>query len=418
MEQLNIVGKRSGEGFVAHKAMLVNALSRTLADRVMLMDLTIGRKGLLGYLKALGGSNIIKVIPSNGSASVSQATNKRLKVICGANTSYLADMEWIGKTTPFTLCDVRVSPSNSVKPNMGANELAEALARVLPFTNKEKDKGNYTQPVLACVNFVAKADELTLVSADGFRLAVVTLDYDGEEGEALVNRDDLKGVASALKRAKRARVSFEQGGEKLTSKSLIMDTELIRYRWTSYDGNYPDYEKLIPTEFNTFASFDTVEAIKAVNSLNAISDSEVYAIDLTIGNGKIVMANPDDKGQAELVADTDGEGFVRINGQYLAQVLRACGGMVEFKLLNASSPMLFTNDGYKVVVMPMMTDKAQEQQKAEAKSKAEQPTEQAEPMSWADAEKRAKLRSQEQAEQAVAEKPKARRSRAKEPVAV
>ena len=49
-EQLNIVGKRSGEGFVAHKTMLVGALSRALSDRVMLLDFTIGRKGLLNYL--------------------------------------------------------------------------------------------------------------------------------------------------------------------------------------------------------------------------------------------------------------------------------------------------------------------------------------------------------------------------------
>ncbi|MBA7709533.1 hypothetical protein ES703_118452 [subsurface metagenome] len=132
----------------------------------------------------------------------------------------------------------------------------------------------------------------------------------------------------------------------------------------------------------------------------------------------VVMANPDDKGQAELVADTDGEGFVRVDGQYLGQVLRACGGMVEFKLLNASSPMLFTADGYQLVVMPMMTDKANEQAKAEGEAKAEQPH----PTTvWGEAEKRAKVVSEElakQAEQAepVAEKPKGKRSRAKEPV--
>ncbi len=56
MEQLNIVGKRSGNGFVAHKATLVNALSRALADRVVVSDFTVGRKGFLGYLKALAGS--------------------------------------------------------------------------------------------------------------------------------------------------------------------------------------------------------------------------------------------------------------------------------------------------------------------------------------------------------------------------
>ncbi len=61
LEQLNIVGKRSGDGFVAHKAMLVNALSRALAERLMLIDFTIGRKGFVGYLKALAGSNVVKI---------------------------------------------------------------------------------------------------------------------------------------------------------------------------------------------------------------------------------------------------------------------------------------------------------------------------------------------------------------------
>jgi len=386
IEQLNIVGKRSGEGFVAHKAMLVSALSRALASRVVLMDLTIGRKGLLGYLKALGGSNIVKVIPSNGSASGSQATGKRLKVICGANTSYLADSDWLKEATttkrgskggtPLTFCEVRVSPSNTVKPNVGANELAEALNRVLPFTAKGDDR-----PVLACVKFEAKDGKLTLVSADGFRLAVVSLDYADGEGQALINRDELKGVANALRKAKRVRVSFEQGGEQLTSKSLIIDTELIRYKWVSLDGSYPDWQKLIPTEFNCLAHFDTVEAIKAVNSLKVLANAKAYPIDLTIGNGKLVMANTEDKGQADISADTDGEGFVRLNGSNLAEALKACGGMVDFKLSNPLAPTLFSTNGYQIVVMPMITDKAQEYAKkqAEAKAKAE-PAEVAEPV--------------------------------------
>jgi len=402
IEQLNIVGKRSGEGFVAHKAMLVSALSRALASRVVLMDLTIGRRGLLGYLKALGGSNIVKVIPSNGSASGSQATGKRLKVICGANTSYLADSDWLKEATatkrgskggtPLTFCEVRVSPSNTVKPNVGANELTEALNRVLPFTAKGDDR-----PVLACVKFEAKDGKLALVSADGFRLAVVSLDYADGEGQALINRDELKGVANALRKAKRVRVSFEDN-------ALIVDTELIRYKWVSLDGSYPDWQKLIPTDFNCLAHFDTVEAIKAVNSLKALADSKGYSIDLTIGNGKMVMANPDDRGQADISADTDGEGFVRLNGSNLAEALKACGGMVDFKLSSPLAPTLFSTNGYQIVVMPMITDKAQEYQKAkqaEAKAKAES---QAEPAKVAEP-------ATEQAEPV-----KAKHSRAKQPV--
>jgi DNA polymerase III sliding clamp (beta) subunit (PCNA family) len=156
--------------------------------------------------------------------------------------------------------------------------------------------------------------------------------------------------------------------------SLILDTELIRYKWTSTNGNFPDWQKLLPTEFNTVAHFDTVEAIKATLSLKALSDNpKAYPIDLTIGDGKLIMANPDNKGQADIPADTEGQGFVRIDGQYLTNALKACGGMVDFKLTNSYNPTLFTTDGYQLVVMPMLTDKANEQAKAdnEAKAKAE-----------------------------------------------
>ena len=353
------MGKRSGDGFIAHKAKLINALSRALSERVELMDFTIGRKGLLGYLKALGGSNIVKVVPSNGSASGVRAADKRLKITCGANTSYIADNEWIGEKTPLSFCEVRISPNNTVKPNIGSLELSEALNRVLPFTAKEDNR-----PVLQCVLFMAKEGKLTLVSADGFRLAIISLDYDDTAGQALIYNSDLAGIASALKSAKRARIGFE--GEDVTKPStLTIDTELVRYKWASYGGNFPEYEKLIPTQFDIYARFDTVEAMKAVNSLKALSEDKDYPIDLNIGNGKIVMASPDEKGQVEIVADTDGEeGFVRVNGKYLADILKACDGMVDFSLTNSLSPMLFSQDGYQVVVMPMVTDRAQKEAKA------------------------------------------------------
>jgi len=237
---------------------------------------------------------------------------------------------------------------------------------VLPFTAFGDDR-----PVLTCVLFTAKDGKLTLVSADGFRLAVVTLDCDGE-GQALVNREELRGIANALRRAKRARISFEPSGESLDGMSLILDTELIRYKWTSYQGSFPDWQKLIPTEFNTLAHFDTVEAIKATYSLKALSDNpKAYPIDLTIGDGKVVMANPDSTGQADIPADTDGQGFVRVDGKYLTQALKACGGMVDFKLSSPVLPMLFTTDGYQLVVMPMLTEKAQAQAKAKAEPTAE-----------------------------------------------
>ena len=345
------------------------------------------------------------MVPANGSASESQANgNKRLKVICGANTSYLDDMAWVGEKTPLTLCGVRVSPSNTVKPNLGALELSEVLSRVLPFTAKKDDR-----PVLQCVFFKVAEGKLIMVSADGFRLAVVKveLDFDGDEGQILINRDELKGVASAIKRAKRVRVSFEKSGDNLDGMSLIVDTELIRYKWRGADGEFPAYDKLIPADFNTFVSFDTGEALKAVSSLKVLTDTKIHPIDLTISNGMVVMSCPDakgqDKGQAEIPADTQGEGKVRLDGNYLADALRACGGMVELKLTNSNSPVLFTSTDYELVVMPMLTNPI-DSQKPEDEAQTAEPVEgeQTEPVETI----------------TKAEKRKRKRNRAKEPVAV
>ena len=401
------MGKRSGEGFVAHKATLVNALSRALADRLLLMDFTIGRKGFLNYIKALGGSNIVKIVPAtNGSASEAQAAAKRLKIVCGAHTSYLQDSVWVGDKTPMTVAEVRISPNNIVKPNIGSTELAEALNRALPFTATDD-----ARPVLQCVLFKAGEGKLQLISADGFRLAVVSLDYDDGEGQVLINRDELRGIASALRKAKRVRVGFEAGGDTLDGMSLVIDTEAIRYKWRGAQGQFPDYQKVMPTEFNTVAHLDTVEAIKTLLSFRALSDDpKTYPIDLTIGEGKIIMANPDDKGEAAISADTDGQGHIRADGKYLVDVFKACGGMVDFKLTNAYSPMLFTADSYHVVVMPMMSNKAEEQAKQDREAKETQAS--VEPSEEAEAKAVA------EAEAVIKEKGKTKHSRKREKVAV
>jgi hypothetical protein len=85
--------------------------------------------------------------------------------------------------------------------------------------------------------------------------------------------------------------------------------------------------------------------------------------------------------------------------------------MVDFKLVNAYSSMLFANDGYQVVVMPLMTPKATEamERDRQAKNQAEAPAETEAP---AEAEVIAK------AEEIVTKVKKPKRSRKREPVAV
>jgi DNA polymerase-3 subunit beta len=377
---VNIEGKRSGDGFVAHKDELVNALSRAQGERVTLFDddVTLGRKGFTAYLKALAGSNIVKVVPANGNASGSQVTDKGVKVVCGSHESYLPNGAWLKENLPFTYSQIRVSPCNAVMPNLGSVELAEALSKVLPFTS-----GDEARPIFQCVRFLQKDGKLTLAGCDGFSLSEVILNFeDGEaEAEALVNRDELKGLISALRKAKRVKVGFEEkpnGDEGLLAKCLVVDTEVVRYKLQSQSGEYPNYQGIIPTECLATASVDAKEAIKASRSLLAVwyDDSLkplARPIILTIGEGKVVLEAQGDRGQTEIAAETSGQVKVAFQGNRFLKALKACGGIVEMKMVNGSSPVLFTVDSHRCVVMPMAIaeTEAEAEPKGEPKAEAE-----------------------------------------------
>ncbi|MDV2988874.1 MAG: DNA polymerase III subunit beta [Dehalogenimonas sp.] len=317
------------------------------------MGFTLGRKGFLSYLRALGGSNIIKIVPSTSDASESRVSGKCLKVVCGANQAYLTNNEWTGDKTTSGYCELKVNPRYSIIPNLGALEMSEALERVLTFTSSQSSR-----PVLQGVCLKAANGKLDLISADGYRLAIATLDFNGE-GTAVIHRDELRGIAQALKRARRVRLAFETD-EAAKRTYLILETELIRYRWSGMSGDYPDPKPLIPTAFKTSVSLEATETLRAIASLKVLTDVKGCPVDLSIGDGKVIMSATDDKGVTELSAETSGEPIrVRFDGGYFTDALKACGGMVELNITEPHLPTLFKADGFQLVVMPMAVGKPQ-----------------------------------------------------------
>ena len=398
MEQLNIEGKRSGEGFICHRERLVSALSRAQAPKARIGDIELGRKGFLNYLKALGGSNVVKVTPGGG-ASEAQAAARGLRVVCGSNTGFLPDGSWVGDRDRYgDTCEIRVSPNGSVIPNLGPTELAEALSRVIPFAVSKKEE----RPVLNCVRFAQCDGRLTLTASDAYRLAEVTLDFEDGEAEALIPADELKGLISALKKAHRVRLSFEANGN--ARSSLVIETEAIRYRWGSESGSYPDYHEVIPTEFQAVARFDTREMLRAGMSLSALSLDRTSAITLSMREGALVLSDSDGRGQASVEAEVEGDVETAIGGAYLTQALKALGGMAELGVSTPKAPIVFTVDGYRLAVMPVVLP-SQSKAEAEAEAVASEAQAQAEAQPEAEA-----------VEEPKAEKPK-RKRKAKEPVA-
>ena len=334
-------------------------------------DIAIGKRGFLGYLKALAGSNVVKVIPAGVGAGGLQADAHGLKVVCGNHQSYIPDGAWLKDKMPFSFCQVRVSPSYAVMPNLGGNELAEALSKVLPFTDPDDSR-----PILQCVRVAQKDNKLYLIASDGYTLGEMSLDFEAGEAEALINRDDIRALIPALRKAKRVRVSFEEkpdndnGG--LLAKKLVVDTELIKYSLPSQEGSYPDYNRVFPSDFIASASFDTKEMVRACQSLLAIwfddnTKGLFRPLTLSVAEGKITIEAKEDRGQVAIAAETSGEGRIAVAGNYLLKALRACGGIAEMKLSSSTSPITLSVDGYRCLVMPMVLPES----KTEAKSKVE-----------------------------------------------
>ena len=72
-----------------------------------------------------------------------------------------------------------------------------------------------------------------------------------------------------------------------------------------------------------------------------------------IVDGKLVIEAKEERGSMVIPAETSGDMSIAVAGNYLIKALRACGGIVDMKLASQQSPITFTVDGYRCLVMPM-----------------------------------------------------------------
>ena len=156
-----------------------------------------------------------------------------------------------------------------------------------------------------------------------------------------------------MKKAKRVRLSYKDSSEK-DGKSLIIETEAISYRFKAQQGEYPDYEGVMPSEFVAHASIDSREIMKACQSLSALWLDRECPIKLSLSEGKVTLQAKEDRGEAVIVADTSGQAEIAVNASFLMQALKATGGMVEMSIKDAATPVLFSAEDFKVLVTPIV----------------------------------------------------------------
>jgi DNA polymerase-3 subunit beta len=223
-----------------------------------------------------------------------------------------------------------------------------------------------TRPVLAGVLMRLKGKTATFAAADGFRLAVRTV----ELPEPVVEPLDVIVPARALLELARIVGDVEGGVEVTVTPSggqILFHTESMDLVSRLIDGKFPDFERIIPGQYATRTVLDTQEFAKAVKLASYFATASANIVKLTmesggdLGPGKLVISsNAAEVGsnQGALDGMIHGEGGqIALNVKFLAEALNAIKTpQIALETQTAQNPGVFKPvgaDGYIHIVMPM-----------------------------------------------------------------
>ena len=242
--------------------------------------------------------------------------------------------------------------------------LAKILAESLPEITfaAAADEG---RPVLTGILTEIKKNKLELVATDGFRLAHKTAQIEGEDGvnfRSLIPRrtfeEVMRLISEDLADSKEEKVSIatseNQNQMVFTIGQPVLSSRLI-------EGQFPAWEKIVPSSFVTRVMVDRAEAIKAVKLSSVFARSEANIIKIEALKDKLKFTSEAKQlgGQeTDLEAQIEGELLsIAFNSKLLLDALTACpSSQLSIEFSGPLSPTLIKPVGdttLEYVVMPI-----------------------------------------------------------------
>ena len=246
-------------------------------------------------------------------------------------------------------------------PLTGAGVLE--LIRKTLFAAGDNDARYILNGLLVTLNTTEKKTLLRLVGTDGHRLAVAEREV-GKPG-AKEAPTEIK-VIIPKKAAQEMRRLLEEGGDAepligFTKNLMIFRKSGLLLTSRLMEGNYPNYQQVVPKESNRRILVKRSELESALRRVSVLSRDKANAVKVTFGSGLLTLfsSNPD-FGEAleELPARYEGEPLsTGFNARYLLDVLAVMeGDSVSLQMDTALSPCLLQEaetPGFKCVVMPI-----------------------------------------------------------------
>lgn len=232
--------------------------------------------------------------------------------------------KFVGKVATQEVADFPILPALSeAMIEVGAAELARAVQGVGFASARET-----LRPVLTGV-LMELSQGLRLVATDGFRLAVASL---GIKGSTLGETKTILVPARALQESSKIqREGVIKLGYLPESKQVIFASEQVMLVSQIIDGNFPDYNKILPKEFVWSIEVSREELVAAVKTVQVFARDNSNMMRWRVGSGKLVVAasaGGSGEGETEVVARTEGEEELEVvfNAKYVLDYLTLLSG--------------------------------------------------------------------------------------------
>jgi DNA polymerase-3 subunit beta len=219
------------------------------------------------------------------------------------------------------------------------------------------------RPILTGVLAKFEGNQLTLAAADNYRIAVKTIPIlDAVEETSVVV------PARSLHELSRVLADTEDPIDLVLSPSrnqILFHLEGVDLVSRLIDGQFPNYQQVIPKSYTTRAMVDRDQLLKAVRLASLIASSSANIVKLHVGKdaetGVTVSAAADvGDNKSDVEAQVEGDGTtIAFNARYLIDVLaNVSADRFSIELNGPLSPGVFrpVEDGqYVHVVMPVKT---------------------------------------------------------------
>lgn len=240
-----------------------------------------------------------------------------------------------------------------------AGELKRAIDQVSFAAAQDESR-----PILTGILLHFSGQELVLTGVDGFRLAEKKLKISPSSKSKSASEElDLAIPARGLMEVGRLMASGEVRILIPEPTQLLFETEEFSVFTQSLEGEFPDYEQIIPTNFETKLVFEKEELAKAVQLTAVFSDRAASVIKLSFDPLKRLMkvsSQEAELGEVKIEVGVKGEGKIgeiAFNSHYLADALGAIDSdEVELSLNAPLDPALFrspSDSTYLHVIMPV-----------------------------------------------------------------